>query len=265
MNAKMIRTATILVASIMLAGTATMAQDEGARLTLSTGMDYTTGRYGGDADIDDLYVPVTGTFSNGRYAARLTIPYLSVDAPAGTVIDPGGQPLPGSGEMTTASGLGDVSASVTALNIVNNRRLGLAMDLTAKVKFGTADENVGLGTGENDYTLQAEFYKFADALTLLSTIGYKLRGDPQGIDLEDVWMASIGGAYRVSSTSRVGLGFDYRQSALTGSESIRELSGFISRHINDSWALQVYAFTGFSDSSPDLGAGILLKRTMYPR
>ena len=33
----------------------------------------------------------------------------------------------------------------------------LLIDLTGKVKFGTADENKGLGTGENDYAVQADW------------------------------------------------------------------------------------------------------------
>jgi hypothetical protein len=39
-------------------------------------------------------------------------------------------------------------------------------------------------------------------------------------------------------------------------DAISELSGFISRQIADNWSIQLYAFTGFSDSSADWGAGI---------
>jgi len=43
----------------------------------------------------------------------------------------------------------------------------LAMDLTGKIKFGTADEDKGLGTGEQDYSLQADVFRFFDGATLM--------------------------------------------------------------------------------------------------
>ena len=101
-------------------------------------------------------------------ALRLTVPYLNVRAPEGTIITgPGGEPIPGEGPMTTNSGIGDVIAGITLYDVLSNRRLGFAMDLSAKVKLGTADETKGLGTGENDYTVQANFLKFLDKITLI--------------------------------------------------------------------------------------------------
>ena len=248
---------------IMLAGTTALAQDDDTEFTLSAGMDFTSGRYGGDVDIDDFYVPLTATASRGRISYRLTVPYLSVRAPEGTLIyDPGAEPPSGSGDIVTESGLGDVIGSVTVFDVVYNRRLGLAMDLTGKVKFATADEEIGLGTGKNDYSVQADFYKFADKLTLFGSIGYKFRGDPTDIDLNDVVMASLGGKYKFTPDVRGGLVFDYRESAISGNDAVQELTGFVSRRISENWRLQFYALAGFSDSSPDMGAGILMKRAL---
>ena len=136
------------------------------------------------------------------------------------------------------------------------------MDLTGKVKFATADENKGLGTGESDYSVQADLYKFMGDFTLLGSLGYKYRGDPTGIDLDNVLMASAGGTYRFSPDVKGGLIFDYRESAISGSDSIQELTGFVSRRIAESWRLQVFVLTGFTDSSPDWGGGFQIKRVM---
>jgi len=247
---------------VMLQSVTAVAQDYDPNVTLSVGTDFTSGTYGGDVDIEDIYVPLTATADYGRIAFRLTVPYLSVRAPEGTIFDSGGEPLPGSGALSTESGLGDIIGSVTVYDVVTSQRLGLAMDLTGQVKFGTADEDNGLGTGESDYTVQADFFKFGNRLTLLGSVGYKFRGDPTGIDLDNVLMASAGGTYKLTPDVSSGLIFDYRESAISGSDSIQELTGFLSRHISDDWRLQVYALTGFTDSSPDWGGGVKIKRIL---
>ena len=227
----------------------------------STGVDYTSGDYGGTVDIEEVYVPIAGSVDYGRFGFRLTVPYLSVTAPAGTIITgPGGQPVPGTGASTTESGLGDIVGSVTMYDVISNRELGIALDITGKIKFATADENRGLGTGESDYSMQADVYKYFDDFTLLGTAGYKVRGDPAGVDLENTFFGSVGGIYNFTPKTRGGLIYDYRDSAFSTSDSIRELSGFVSQDINDDWRIQIYALTGFSDSSPDFGGGMVIKR-----
>ncbi len=252
----------LLGCAIMLQGVTAAAQDTDPKFTLSTGIDFASGSYGGDVDIEDTYVPLTAIVDYGRIAFRLTVPYLSVRAPAGTIFDPGGEPLPGSGAMTTESGLGDVIGSVTFYDVIKNRRLGLAMDLTGKIKFATADEDKGLGTGESDYSLQADVYKFVNDFTLLSSVGYKFRGDPTGFALNDVFMASLGGTYKFTPDVSGGLFFDFRESAISGNDSIQELSAFVSRRVSENWRLQVYGLTGFTDSSPDWGGGVQIKKIL---
>ena len=260
MKMKLVHIAPLLGCVIMLQGVTSAAEDNDPEFTLSTGIDFTSGAYGGDVDIEDTYVPLTATVDYGRFAVRLTVPYLSVTAPEGTIFDTGGEPLPGSGALTTESGLGDIIGSVTFYDVINSERLGLAIDLTGKVKFATADEAKGLGTGESDYSVRADVYKFIDDFTLLSSVGYKFRGDPAGLDLNDVLMASLGGTYKFTPEVNGGLFFDYRESSISGSDSVQELSAFVSRRVSETWRFQIYGLTGFTDSSPDWGVGIQVKR-----
>jgi hypothetical protein len=246
MNAKLIQIVPLLGCLIMMQSAALIAQESDPKFTLSAGVEFTSGSYGGDTDIDDIYIPFTATLGYGRVMYRLTVPYLSVSAPEGTIFDPGGEPLPGSGELVTESGLGDIVGSVTVYDVLYSQRLGLAMDLSGRVKFGTADADKGIGT----------------QLTLVGSVGYKLRGDPTGVDLDNVLMASIGATYRLAPKLNTGLFFDYRESAITGNDAIQELSAFVSRPVSEDWQLQLYALTGFSDSSPDWGGGVRFKRTL---
>lgn len=237
--------------------------NEASDLKLSVGVDYTSGDYGGDEDIKDIYIPVTAVYDTGSLGFRLTIPYLRVRAPSGTIItESGGQTFVGTGPTTTESGLGDVIGGITLYDLVNSFELGIAMDVTAQVKFGTADENEGLGTGENDYSIRTDVYKYFDDFNLMGSVGYKVRDDPSGLDLEDAWFVSIGGVYEFKAKTRGGIVYDYRQSAFDSGDPVRELTGFVSFPLNDSWRIQVYGLTGFSDSSPDWGSGVILTLKM---
>ncbi len=229
------------------------AQQQG--FSVKTGVQYTTGEYGGTQDITDIYVPVTGRLVSGSWGLSATLPYLRVKAPRGTQIGPGGEPVPGTGDMTTESGVGDVILRLTYFNLLRSADKRFAMDVTGKLKLGTADESKGMGTGENDYSIQVDGYGFFDAFTAFGTLGYKVRGQPQDIVLEDVWFVSIGGSIPIATRTRLGMVFDVRPSAYKTNEDLRELSLYISRRSADNWRYSAYLSTGFSDSSPDLGAG----------
>ena len=165
MKAKLVQIVTFLGCAAMLHGMTAVAEDSDTEISLSAGVEFTSGTYGGDDDIEDTYIPLTTTIDNGRFTFRLTVPYMSLTAPEGTILDPEGVPLPGTGETVTDSGLGDITASVTMYDVIDIERLDLVMDLTGKIKFGTADVDKGFGTGENDYSVQADYNKFADHLT----------------------------------------------------------------------------------------------------
>ena len=250
----------LLGSLVLLAGVTAAEQGNDPRFSVSAGAEYTTGTYGGDADIEDFYVPLKASVDLKRLSFRLTVPYLSVRAPEGTVITgPGGEPIPGTGDTVTNSGIGDVIVSATMLDVIRNRRLGFAMDLTGKIKLGTADVDKGLGTGENDFTVKADFLKFADRVTWIGSVGYKFRGQPPGAKLDDALLASAGGIFKLKGDTRVGMFFDYRESSI-GADPAQELSVFLSNRISVDWRMQVFAFKGFTDSGADWGAGLQVKR-----
>lgn len=243
--------------AIALVSNAAAAED--TRFGLSTGVEYTSGDFGGSEDIEDLYVPIAASADVGRLNFRLTVPYVSVRAPSETTESgEDGQPIAGTGNTSTESGLGDIVGSVTIYDVVNKPGLGFALDVTGTVKFGTADLDKGLGTGENDYSVRVDAYKFYDRVILMGSAGYKFRGEPEGVEFDDVWLGSVGGAYEVSTHTLMGLYYDHRQSPLATGDDIQELTGFVSTRLSDGWNIEIYTFAGFSHSSPDWGAGLIL-------
>lgn len=222
-------------------------------LRAGAGVDYTSGDYGGAETINQTYVPVSAAYRSDRWALRLTVPYISVDGP-GTIIDSGGEFIAGPDE--SRSGLGDVILGATVYDVVRNDEARFYLDIGARVKFGTASETDGLGTGEDDYSVQTDLLKNFDRFAWFATLGYKLRGDPDGVDLRNVGFGTIGGDYRIASGARAGLMYDYRPSAVPGGDALQEATAYLSLSRGRSMTFQPYLVTGFSDSSPDWGAGV---------
>jgi len=251
------RLAVLSLAAFALASLPGSAAAEGPQFSLGVGAEYTTGEYGGDKSVDEFYVPVTGTLDLERVAFRLTVPFLSVRAPELTTISgPDGQPIVGEGPIVTESGLGDILASVTVFDVLSSSDGNLALDLTGKIKFGTADEEKGLGTGEQDYSLQADVFRFFDKATLMGTAGYAFRGDPEAYDLDDTYFVSVGASYAMANATSIGAFFDFREASVPDSDSLQELSGWVSTRLGANGRAQFYVLAGFGDSSPDWGGGL---------
>jgi hypothetical protein len=235
---------------------------EDAHFSLGAEAEYTTGDYGGDKSVDEFYLPVTATLDLDRVEFRVTVPFLSVRAPELTTIDgPDGQPIVGEGPMVTSSGIGDIQAAVTVYDVLVSSDGNFALDLTGKVKFGTADADEGLGTGEQDYALQADWFRFFSRFTAMGTAGYALRGDPEGYDLRDTFYASLGGSYALQDRVSCGAFYDYRESSVQGSDAAQELTGWVSTGVGARGRAELYVIAGIGDSSPDWGGGLSFRMT----
>lgn len=243
----------LLVASVV----ASPAQAADSAFSITGGVEFSSGDYGGQESIEEYYVPLTVAWFAPRFTLRLTVPYLSVSAPEGTVVEgPDGQPVIGEGPVTTESGLGDVIGSLTIHDVLVLSGGDFAMDLTGEVKFGTADEAKGLGTGQTDFSVQADLYRFFDRLTLIGSAGYLVRGSPDDADIGDSFFASIGGSYAVTDRTRLGLFYDYGESSFAGNDALQELTATFSARTGNRWWTHGYLSAGFSDSSPEWGVGL---------
>ena len=81
MNQSKLAAAVMAAAFFLLASIGVAAEDSVPNITWSSGLEYSSGTYGGDADIEDLYLPVTLGLNFPRVSLDLTLPYLSVRAP----------------------------------------------------------------------------------------------------------------------------------------------------------------------------------------
>lgn len=152
-------------------------------------------------------------------------------------------------------GFGDIVAAIT-YNALDAG--GLILDVTGKIKFPTGSESRGLGNGKTDYALLIEAEQAIGKGFVNGGIGHKWLGDPAGVSLRDPWFGAIGGGFKPSSSSTVGISYDYTQSSRSGGTAGQELSLYASQRLSKNIKLNGYIFKGLSDSSPDLGAGVSL-------
>jgi hypothetical protein len=151
----------------------------------------------------------------------------------------------------TESGLGDVLLTAS-YRFVEEDAARPRLGLTGKIKLGTADERDNLGTGENDYAAQRDLAKGP----FFGHVGYRVLGDPPGVDFRDVFYGLAGVQFEASA--RTGLGFDLfaQQAAARGFSGQIELGAFVSHKLDRKTRWRGYTFVGLADGSPDWGVGM---------
>lgn len=248
----------LALAAALLPGALNAAAAEGDRLSASVGLDYTTGDYGQSEDTDMLALAFSAKYETGRWTYRASLPYIHVTGPANVVVSDSGGVLvgPGTARTRTDHGLGDLVLGAAYLAIYGADAPFL-LEVGGKVKLPTADEDKGLGTGETDWSIQADAFKQYGLYTPFATLGYRFYGDPPGINLRNVLYGSIGTTYRLADGNTVGAAYDFRDATVRGGDELSELSLFLTRKLTPSWQMQLYGVLGFSDASPDAGAGVV--------
>lgn len=259
-------------AAFFIAATAAGADGTWSAFKFTTGIDYTSGDYGTGTDTNILYVPFTAKYEHGPWFVGLTIPYIRIEGDSsvvggadGTVItkkngktkNVGGNTVP---DVTTNSGLGDIVGQVGRSFFVNHATLPL-VDLIGKIKFPTADEDKGLGTGEFDYSIQADVSKTFGRWTPFGTLGYRYVGEPSGTDLNNIFFASLGAGYKLQEAWSAGLIMDYRQSTSDNTDDALEFTPYTTWKPHRDWALTGYGVFGATDGSPDYGGGLQVSYT----
>jgi hypothetical protein len=230
-----------------------------SRFSVSTGFDFSSGKYGEPDATQVWYVPFNVKYEWRRHwIFRLTVPYLLVTS-SGAVVT-GGDIVAVSGaagRKRTHEGLGDVIVGATYR--LDPIRPGFPwVDFTTKLKIPTASEKQGLGTGEVDTTLQIDVTKPFGRLTPFGTVAFRFVGDPPDGDLTDTLSTSLGFDWRFAKSLSAGLYYGWRQTASRSLGDAHELVPFVSWKVAKHFTIGPYADVGLSTAAPDFGLGIQL-------
>lgn len=234
---------------------------QGRDISFSYGAEYSTGKYGTSQETDIWYFPFAFEYDADRFTVSLTAPLMMVNGPGSIVAGGDSRGLPSGrapGTSDTEVGVGDIQlrGSVNLALEDNNRP---RIDLTGKIKFGTADRDKNLGTGEDDFAVQVDAERTYAGAGLFGALGYKLLGDPPGVNYKNPFYVRLGAALRVSDTTSVGAAFDAQEEVLSGTPAQRDLTLFLSSRADPRTKITGYVLKGLRDGSPDWGVGIMVK------
>lgn len=232
----------------------------------STGLDYTTGKYGANCTLKTslscvttgttvISIPATAMIQIERLRLQLTLPYVDIEGP-GRVTGDIGIPVvvaPASSDPKHRSGLGD--ATVGAAWIISRETLLLpTFEIAGVVKLPSAAK--GLGTGKTDYGAQLNLYrKLAPGLTGFGSLGYQWIGDINTVHLHSGATANAGLDWNLALLS-LGAAVNYSQPAWTGAPSYLAMNPYATWHMLGGLGVSVYATIGLTRATPSRGAGV---------
>lgn len=228
--------------------------DDDADFSITTGVDYSQGDYGTGTDTEILVAPLSARLRTGNVRFSASVPYLRI-AGAGNIVGGDGGPIvvdPNS-PASTRSGFGDVTVGVNYA--IPEEDAGFGLDFGARVKLPTAQ--TGLGTGKTDVSFSGELSRTFGTITPFVQGGYRIMGDPVGVDLDNVLFGSVGASASVGRSVLLA-SYDYRQSTTTLVEDSQEVFGAFSAPVSDTLNLTLYGSAGLSDGAPDYGVGAMV-------
>lgn len=261
--------ASLLLGGLVVALNAAQAQSE-----FEIGAEYSEGDYGTGETSRAWYLPFTWRYRSGDLTTALTVPYLSVEGSTEVTFD--GRNLsgygmgPGSGSGSGSSsgstsgstthsdaGMGDViaSASYRLLDETESRPWIAA---TAKVKFGTADADKGLGTGEDDYTLQLELAKGF----LSGYAGYRWQGDTDIVDYNDVAFVGVGVDFPLSERHGLALEYYTEEASVSGTDDVATAGITLAGEWGRRMGYSLYYVAGLSDTAADSVIGFTVSTVL---
>ncbi|HWP35215.1 MAG TPA: transporter, partial [Thermodesulfobacteriota bacterium] len=231
---------------------------------------FETGRFGTRTTTNTLFVPFTLRYLGRTFDLGVTVPVLRQESGPGVIAVEGvptvvreeeeeeDAALPGApprAARRTASGLGDVVLR-GRYYLTDERGPLPALTPFARVKFPTADETRGLGTGELDYGFGVELDKRLGRAGLFADFGYTVRGDPPGLELRNQFAYGAGLAVDLTSTLRPSLSVEGRTAAVRGRADPLDLFLDLAYRLSPTSTLTAGVSVGLSNGSPDLGVSL---------
>lgn len=218
---------------------------------------YLEGDYGLDTDTEIWAALVTAEYDAARWRVAGTVPFLTVEGPA--IVTGAGSAVAPRPTTERETGFGDITAEATWKLLPSHAPQSL--DLTGRVKFPTADEDRGLGTGEFDYYVQLDTRRVVGGFSLFANVGWQFLGDPSAYELEDGPYATLGAARPIDADTTLGASLSWRSATSDGTDDACEAVFFASRQLTAEWRLLGLGIVGFTDASPDFGAGLAVSAT----
>lgn len=249
--------------------------------SVGLGFELTSGDYGTGTDTTALFIPFTLLLQPDEdWGISLEIPYVyqnNTNVIAGQAYLRGNTvrsaQLAGAMGRTSGSGmagmqstantdpsrerwgLGDISLRV-AYNLIHETETIPLVRPSVTVKFPTADESRGLGTGEFDEELAVEISKwFGDWIAFVQP-GYTFQGSTPAIPLKDFWTCNGGLGYQVTGRFQPMVMLKSSGPLAEGAGSLLEARLRLKYQATQHTGIEGYLGKGLTTSTSDYGTGL---------
>lgn len=242
----------LALAAISLCSVRSNAGDWKASLSAT----YEEGKYGSDTRTETLYLPVSVKRYFDMGEATLTVPYISQRSGGQFTIVDGAvvRKQGGSAAVATNSGIGDAILKGSVYILQENKKDPLDLSLAGKIKFPTADESKGLGTGEFDETMGIEFSKaLYPSWTGFFDLYYTFIGKPAGSEFLDKVYFDIGASKRITPELTGSVFYEESTPVVSGNSDLRDVLGYLEYRVSKELGVLAGVDIGLSTGSPDYG------------
>lgn len=248
-----------------------LANDVG--IAVGIGAEFSRGDYGVDADATVVTLPVlivVNPLETVDISLEVPLVFLSSRSGSGVVVTQSGTAgrRHGSTSTTTTttttttsttkeSGVGDISLTA-GWTIVQDDAVLPKVRPTIYLKAPTGDDKLGLGTGTYEIGPGLSLSKWFGDVQLFTEAAYIFQDSSNTYLGKNYFSYSAGGG--IQTTDRLFFSLFAKGSSAKVDGGAAPIEGHLkvnylqSRRI--SW--EAYAMTGFSDASPDIGAGMML-------
>jgi hypothetical protein len=226
------------------------------QITASVGADLSEGEFGTGVDTSILVVPLSLRASFDKFSFSVTVPYLQIDG-ASSVVGGGDGPIITDPNLATdkRSGIGDVNVRAS----YNAFELGAAaVTLHGRAKLPTGSTAKRLSTGEFDYSGGIEIAATEGTVQPFAEVGYRVLGDPTGVELKDGLYGSAGALVMLPGKFIAIANYDYVAASVDTVDDVHSLFGGLVIPAGDRLSVTTYGTAGLSNSAADWGAGVLL-------
>ena len=220
-----------------------------------TALSYSSGDYGTSTTTHTLYWPFSlkRLFEPGD--VFFTVPFLYQKAGSGVTAF-NGRPFQTNRTVLRTNndetGLGDMRLG-GHYYLLKEAKQGLNLNLLGQVKFPTADEKKGLGTGEFDETVGLESSKaLNDLWNLYADFYYSVIGDPPGIDFDNMISFDAGVGYQFTPKTEATVFYRESTALLDNRENPRDILLGANHKMSEQTKIDGNVGFGLSDGSPDV-------------
>lgn len=252
--------AAVAAAVLPAAAKDTDPQTDLTGISLSSGLDYSSGKYGAGQTTDILVALSDITVQQGDFRISASLPYLDIKGPDTVIAGSNGVPViirRTNGIRTNRAGWGDLNLSAT-WSVPPEDLEDFQVDLTGHVKVATANAAKGLSSGESDFDLSVNVAHDIGIWTPFVTFGYRVPGNPSTYSLVSAPSFSVGTSVQITDQLLGMVSYDFDGTISNTLADSQQMMTSLSWMCTDSLTVTAYASTGLSAGAPQVGTGLLI-------